>query len=372
MGIANVLIVDDQEMNLKAYRLTLEDSGMNLNIFTAKDENQAKEIIRKVSRLDVVLTDLVMLSEQSGMEVLRAAKQKDPLVMVIIITAFDEKLRRYQAYELGAFDCISKGTPGIKTADEIVFKTRNALQFRELALHQIENRERILFLKRYFDPGVFEVIEKNPDLLKPRSKIVTIVFWDIRGFSRLSEILKAHPTLIAEFLKEYFKAASGVIFEHRGVLDKFMGDGIMAIFGALNDNENEGYEDAARAVNAAIILNQSFNTLLDKWTKEWELYTPHKIDIGLGCGIHTGETLVGNLGTEIRDQYTALGPHVNFTQRIESITPKGKIWLSASTKVRVEKHFRLKQVDTMTNIKNIEGKFDIFEIAGTLNQTSSS
>lgn len=363
MGISNVLIVDDQEKNLKAYQLALEDSELNLSIFTAKDENQAKEIINKLDHLDVVLSDLVMLSEQSGMEVLRLAKQRDPLVMVIIITAFDEKLKRYQAYELGAFDCITKGTPGIKTADEIVFKTRNALRFRELALHQIENRERMLFLKRYFDPKVFEVIENNPDLLKPQSKIITVVFWDIRGFSRLSEILKAHPTLIAGFLKEYFKVASEIIFEHQGVLDKFIGDGIMAIFGALNGRDNQGYEDAVHAVNAAVMLNGSFNTLLNKWIKEWELYTPHKIDVGLGCGIHTGETLVGNLGTEIRDQFTALGPHVNFTQRIESIVPKGKIWLSASTKVRVEKHFKLNKVDTITNIKNIEGEFDIFEVA---------
>ncbi|MBI4651306.1 adenylate/guanylate cyclase domain-containing protein [Candidatus Desantisbacteria bacterium] len=190
----------------------------------------------------------------------------------------------------------------------------------------------------------------------------TVVFWDIRGFSALCEILKAHPTLIAGFLREYFKVASEVIFKHQGVLDKFIGDGVMALFGAINGKDPEGRHEAINATKAAIEMKDCFSQVLKSWMEQWVLYTPQTIDIGLGCGIHTGETLVGNVGTENRDHFTALGPHVNFAQRIESRANKGKILISASTKARISEHFELKNIDTINDVKNISGNFDIFEV----------
>lgn len=357
----NILIVDDKEYNLKAYKLALEDAGVGVNILTAINENEAQKII-ELQTIDVIITDLVMLTEHSGMEVLRLAKQKDPYVMVIIVTAFEAKLDRYKAFELGAFDCITRATPGIKTEEEIIVKTKTALSFRELVITQIENEKKITFMKRYFDPRVFGVIEKNPDLLNIQTKTLTVVFWDIRNFSSLCEILKAHPTLIAGFLKEYFKVASDTIFKHQGVLDKFIGDGVMALFGALNGKDKEGRPDATNAVKAAIEMKECFNQVLKNWMNQWVLYTPQTIDIGLGCGIHTGETLVGNVGTESRDQFTALGPHVNFAQRIERKAVKGQILISASTKARISDHFELNKIYTVNDVKNIPGEFEIFEV----------
>jgi len=256
--MANILIVDDKEDNLKAYKLALEDAGLGWNILTAKNENEAQKILMEAQPIDVIITDLVMLSEQSGMEVLRLAKQKDPLVMVIILTAFEKILDRFKAFEMGAFDCLSKGVPGVKTGQEIIVKTKTALSFRELALNQIEYQKKLAFLKRYFDPKVFGAIDRNPELLNLQSKTLTVVFWDIRGFSALSEILKAHPILIAGFLREYFKVASEVIFRHQGVLDKFVGDGVMALFGAINGKGPEGRQDAINAARAAVEMKGCF------------------------------------------------------------------------------------------------------------------
>lgn len=325
--MANILIVDDKEYNLKAYKLALEDAGLGGNILTARNESEAQEIIEAQS-IDVIITDLVMLTEQSGMEVLRLAKEKDPLLMVIIVTAYEAKLERYKAFELGAFDCITRATPGIKTEDEIIVKTKTALNFRELAIIQIENQKKLSFLKRYFDPKVFSVIDKNPELLDIQNRTLTIVFWDIRNFSSLCEILKAHPTLIAGFLREYFNTASKIIFKYHGVLDKFIGDGVMALFGALNGKDKEGHQDAINAVKAAIEMRECFDQVMKKW----------------------------------RDQYTALGPHVNFAQRIESKATKRQVLISASTKARISDHFELRKIDTINNIKNISGEFEIFEV----------
>jgi class 3 adenylate cyclase/CheY-like chemotaxis protein len=356
-----IVIVDDEVENLNSLKRFLEGASLGWNIYTAQSEREF-ETVMKVQNPDVVISDLVMASEQSGMEILRQAKQKDPLVMVILVTAFEKKLDRYRAFDLGAFDCVQKNMPGVIAAEEILVKTKAALRFRELALHQIESEKRIMFLKRYFDPRVFVTIERNPELLSIHSQTLTICFWDIRGFSKLCETLKAHPTLISGFLREFSKTASEVIFEHNGVLDKFIGDGVMGLFGVLNQKDDKGHQDAVDAVSAAISLKKRFEELLEIWMKEWKLYTPETIDIGLGCGIHTGETLVGNIGTEIRDHFTAIGPHVNFAKRIESRSGKGQILVSASTEVRIRDHFELTKIETLSDVKNVPGKFDIFEV----------
>ena len=189
---------------------------------------------------------------------------------------------------------------------------------------------------------------------------VTIVFWDIRGFSRLCEILKAHPTLIAGFLRDYCEVAAQTIFKHNGLLDKFIGDGVMALFGVLNHKDDEGRSDAADAVRAALTLRSAFDPLVARWMKQWTLYTPQKIDIGLGCGVHTGEVLVGNVGTDFRDQFTALGPHVNFAQRIEARTKGGEILLSQSTESRVRSAILVQRIGEINDVKNVPGEFAVF------------
>lgn len=186
----------------------------------------------------------------------------------------------------------------------------------------------------------------------------------MRGFSKLCESLKAHPSLIAGFLKEYFEEAASVIFGQRGVLDKYIGDGVMGLFGALEPSEDQGRADAIRAVGAALAFRGRFNILLEKWKAEWALYTPEMIDIGLGCGIHTGEVLVGNFGTDTRDQYTAIGPDVNFAARIEGRSSKAQILISVSTQARVKDNFELKDAGTIDDIKNIPGQFQLFSIVG--------
>lgn len=361
----SILIVDDELQNLNALRREVADRNPTWTVLTAGSEEEASDTLGK-HPVDVVITDLVMATDQSGMEVLRRAKQKDPFIMVILITAFEKHLDRYKAFELGAFDCVQKNTPGIIAAEEIIIKTQAALRFRELTTLQIENEKRLAFMKRYFDPRVFGILESNPGLLNIRRDTVTICFWDVRGFSKLCDSLKAHPTLIAGFLKEYFQEAADVIFERHGVLDKYIGDGVMGLFGALQHKDDQGREDAISAVRAALDFSRRFETLRKRWIAEWTLYTPEKIDIGLGCGIHTGDVLVGNVGTELRDQYTALGPDVNFAARIESRSAKGQILISASTKIRISEHFETREAGVIDDIKNIPGKFDLHSVVASL------
>lgn len=357
-----ILIVDDEGPNLNALKRELHDRCPSWTLYTATNEAEAGHVISQYP-LDVIITDLKMTHDQSGMEVLRQAKARDPLMMVIMITAFEKLLDRYRAFDIGAFDCVQKNTPGIVAAEEIFVKTQAALRFRELALQQVENERRLTFLRRYFDPRVFGLLENTPDLLKIQNRTVSVVFWDIRGFSRLCESLKAHPTLIAGFLQEYFKLAAETIFHHHGVLDKYIGDGVMGLFGALNGNKDEGRQDAIHAVGAALALRHRFDDLLARWIEQFTLYTADTVAIGLGCGIHTGEVLVGNVGTELRDQYTALGGTVNLAQRIEARSAKGQILITSPTQARVKDHFEFADVGVLNDVKNIPGDFRIFSVS---------
>lgn len=354
-----ILIVDDEADNRKALKLALGDENPDWELLEAENDADARVILEKeISRrqpIDVVLTDLVMTSEESGMVLLREARRLDPLVMAILFTAKEKSLDRYAAFDHGAFDVVEKNIRGASAVREINIKTRAALRYREWS-------QRINFLRRYFDPRIFETIEKNPDLLPIQSRVVTIAFWDIRGFSALCEILKAHPTLIADFLREYCEAAARSIFDNSGVLDKFIGDGVMALFGVPHNSDDGGKVDAKNAVSAAIRMDTEFNELLPRWFEKWALYTPQKIDIGLGCGIHTGDALVGNVGTDFRDQFTALGPHVNLAARIEARSQAGQILVSQSTEARIRDCFELTHEMDLSDIKNIAGTYRIFSV----------
>lgn len=357
----NILIVDDRRDILESYKLGLDDANMGWNIFTAENENSAGRILSNNS-IDVIISDLVMLNERSGIEVLEKAKKKDPFIMVLIVTAYEQKLDRFEAFEKGAFDCIARNTPGIKTIDEIIVKTKIALRFRELTKKEVEikQEETVSFLKRYFDPVIWEMIKDKPKLLETKRKTITIVFWDIRGFSKLCDVLKDHPTQISEFLKEYFKESSQTIFSHKGIRDKFMGDKAMSLFGVFNNGDDN--ESAISAVNAAIEMQQRFDKLKKKYIEKWKRWEPRNIKIGLGCGIHTGEVLVGNTGTEEYADFTAIGAHVNFARRIEKGAKNRQILVSATTKQRIQEECEVNKIDTWDDVKNISGEFDIFEI----------
>ena len=357
--MARVLIVDDEVKNLEALKRALGDDNPDWIILTARSEIEGKTILEnqlaEKSPIDVVLSDLVMDTEQSGMNILQEARRLDPFIMAILFTAKEKSLNRYAAFDYGAFDVVEKNIRGTAAVKEINVKTRAALRYREWS-------RRINFLQRYFDRKVFEVLEDDPSLLAIKRGILTIVFWDIRGFSKLCESLKANPDLIAGFLQDYCETAAKIIFANNGVLDKFIGDGIMALFGVLSHKDDEGKTNALSAVNAAIELRTSFDGIVAKWLDKWQLYVPDKIDIGLGCGIHTGEVLYGNVGTDFRDQFTALGTNVNFASRIEQRSEPGQILISQSTEKRVRGFIAVTKMGDLSDIKNIPGTYTLYSV----------
>ena len=166
--------------------------------------------------------------------------------------------------------------------------------------------------KRYVSDQVIEQVLKSPDqlALSGERKRISVLFSDIRNFTTRSESVPAEQ--VVTYLNEYFTAMVRAIHKHKGTVDKFMGDGIMAIFGApLEDPQS-----ASNAVRAALEMQSELDSL------NQVLKSRGIAPIRIGVGIHTGEAVVGNIGSPQKMEYTAIGDVVNTSSRLEGLNKK--------------------------------------------------
>ncbi len=195
-------------------------------------------------------------------------------------------------------------------------------------------------------------------------KIITIVFWDIQGFSALCYSLEINPVLLTLFLKEFFDTATQIILDHGGVVDKFIGDGVMALFGTdcTRNYGHDGADSAICAVSAAIEFREQFRILKIKWTGIWQKYIPSQINVGLKCGLNTGYATVGNIGTKKYDHFTAVGATVNLANRLANLSNNDEIIISVTTKSKILNNFELQELGVVGHLKNIPGSFEVYSV----------
>ncbi len=174
---------------------------------------------------------------------------------------------------------------------------------------------------RFMPEYVVKQLLDNPASFKLGgvNQTVTILFADIRGFTSFAE--KENPEKVVGLLNRYFSAMSEIIFAHGGTLDKYIGDGLMAIFGAPNATP----EDAKNALKTAVTMQRRLATL----NKELESEGFSRINIGIG--LHTGVATIGYIGSDQRSEYTAIGDTVNLASRLESSASGGQILVSEAT-----------------------------------------
>jgi class 3 adenylate cyclase len=182
-------------------------------------------------------------------------------------------------------------------------------------------------LSRFLPPELVELAVRDPALLRLGGKrqSVTILFADIRGFTPMSETHA--PEEVLDFLNDYLRVTTDMIFQHRGTLDKFMGDCIMALFGAPLTNP----DDADRAVRAAVDIMERVAEFNRRRAEDG--FCP----VEIGVGINTADVIAGNIGTERRMEYTVIGDGVNLAARLEKVSKDydTKIIISGATHERL-------------------------------------
>ncbi len=216
------------------------------------------------------------------------------------------------------------------------------------------NKEKIKqAMGKYLSQDIMQNVVQNIDDIKLGGKkaVVTVLFADIRGFTSISEKLTAEE--VSVILNEYFTEIEPIITKYNGVINKFIGDAVMAIFG-------EPIQDINHAKNAVLCANEMLkkvDALRDKWLFEGK----PKIEIGIG--INTGEAFVGNIGSEKRLEYTVIGDMVNLASRIESYNKvyKTNLLISSSTYSYVSNIADVIKISEVT-IRGKSKKMDIYEV----------
>ena len=209
-------------------------------------------------------------------------------------------------------------------------------------------------LSRFFSPDVLRAVVRDRDgrSLHPRRRLVTVLFSDIRGFTTISERLP--PEQVDEMLREYLTVMTEVVFRHGGTIDKYIGDGIMALY-------NAPYEDPEHALNA-IRTALEFQERAIPFSARWEAKLGGSIRCGVG--INSGDAVVGSLGSRQRNEYTAIGDTVNLAARLESVTKDHgvPIIISEYTYEYVKGRVPTREIDTVT----VKGKSQPVKIYGVM------
>jgi class 3 adenylate cyclase/plastocyanin len=260
-----------------------------------------------------------------------------------------------------------RGTVVILPKEEVLLTNEERLELLESTFvfdNSAEFKKMHTSLEKYVDPVVLEQI-RDPELVTMQNKILTIVFWDISGFSVLCESLQFHQELVVAFLREFFSEAATIIHKYNGVLDKFMGDGIMAYFGFKDSFAGDtGKKGAICAANAAMEMRDFFDEIKVDWIDLWKAKSEEQeeISIHLRCGMNTGNVLVGLILTEKRDQFTTIGTNVNLASRMEGVATEDQIVASPFTKKLVEDEFDLNVIPIKKPIKGFENMLECYEI----------
>ena len=206
-------------------------------------------------------------------------------------------------------------------------------------------------LARYLSPHIVEqVIKKNMQVnLGGDRKVVTVLFSDIRHFTRISENLP--PDQLTRLLNEYFTEMAKIIFENQGSLDKYIGDAIVAVFGSLIALENP----SRTAVQTAIQMMKALSAANERWTAQYGFA------INIGIGINTGEVFLGNIGSPERMEFTVIGDTVNIASRFSGAAHPGQILVTKETLKCLDSEIAYRELPPM-EVKGKTGKLEVFEM----------
>ena len=218
-------------------------------------------------------------------------------------------------------DIVVSKRPGLTTVNLTLSPLRDTTQSNlgvAMVIDDVSEKKRLESVRRYLPPVLVDQVRDIDAAQRPQRRVMSVLFADVRGFSTYSENLD--PEKLIQVINGYFTEAVSAITHFQGLTDKFMGDAVMALY---NTPLNPQDDHPQRAIRTAWMISQSMAKYLEALPEERRLH--------FGFGIHTGEAVVGNVGSALRKDYSAIGDAVNLAKRIQENAAPDEILLSDAT-----------------------------------------
>lgn len=221
-----------------------------------------------------------------------------------------------------------------------------------VVLDDLSEKKRLESVRRYLPPMLVDRIRDLDAAQRPQRQRLSIVFADVRGFSSFSEQLA--PEQLVEIINQYFTAAAREISRYEGLIDKFMGDAVMALFNTpLNPQEDH----AERAARTALAIQQAIADLHEQLPSDNCLF--------MGIGVHTGEAVVGNVGSRLRKDYSALGDAVNLAKRLQESSGPNQILISEDVYQTIQPWAKVEKLEPM-RVKGRQALEQLYALLGSV------
>lgn len=361
----NILLITDAEHELNMFR---KEFVRHYNVFTASNIREGHRLLQDYD-IHIFMVKQRM-PKMTGLQFCESVSHSFPETIKIILTGeeddsapLDRAMRsdliyRYVNTPYHPSD-LKMILDGALKLSETQFENRELSQQIENFKAEQENIVRLF--KRYVpDEVVSQAIQSEEDQLMRagENRVVSVLFADIRGFTEFASYLR--PTQVVEFLNDYWKEISDCIREHKGSVNKYMGDGLLAVFGApvsYMDNHENAVSAAIDMVERLDVINNKFAELLGT-------------EIKIGIGINSGEVVVGNVGTDNYMEYTVIGDTVNIASRMENISKQkpNSIIVSEDTYELVKDSFEFSE----SKESRIKGKEDVVAYREVTGRTSGN
>jgi len=309
--LLDVLIIDDEEGIRRSLTRILREDGYSVHA-ASSGEDALTIISNNGINIDIVICDLIMPGID-GIRTIEEINKTHQGITKIILTGYGTLESSIKAIEAGIDGFITKPFEN----KELKWKIKE---------YYVKRR-----MKQFVAPDIFNKLLDEPARLEPKTSNVSILFTDIRGFTKLTSTIP--PEELASLLnKYYFQPMSDIVSKHRGIVDKYIGDSVMALFGAPVHNDNH----AINAVDCGIDMIKHMEE--------------SKSILQMGIGISSGKVVTGIFGSISKKEYTALGMPVNIAARLQKLAAPGEMVISEET---------LKSLNSNRSFKKM-GSFSLF------------
>lgn len=343
-----ILVADDeQDLELlirQKFRKEIRDG--QFEFLFAQNGSEALQCLADHNDIDLLLSDINM-PEMDGLTLLTKIGEVAPLVKTVMVSAYGDLDNIRTAMNRGAFDFVFKpiNFDDLRTT---IDKTIVSVQQLKEKVHALRENN---ILKMYVDDSVLKYMESSQfeeDLLASENIEATVLFADICGFTSISE--SEVPEKVIHLLNEYFEVMVTEIIKQNGIVDKFIGDAIMAVF--------KGEDHMKRGILAAINIKKSIAE--SKSQADFENFKPQ-----VSIGLNAGEMLSGNIGCVSlkRFDYTVIGDKVNVAARLQGAADKGQILVSEEMHIHNKENFNFSDKGEIL-LKNKSKPMKIFEVIG--------